>query len=201
MALINSIIGFRSFEIVRDRIGEILKDELTNQAYISNDEYINANVFIERVVAFDHSELPVVNISLPRGSFDNQTAARTDGTYTYRIECYTNASSAEGKNGDNLSMIRLHRLMGICQSILEDSQYKTLGFAAPFVMNRHFEDMTIGDVESFDMQSVAKGVLTFSVRVPESVGLVTPVLLEQYKTELRLELTDKGYQYLKPVIL
>lgn len=200
MAIINTIIQPRSFEIVRDRVGEILKDELLNQSILSNDENINASVFIERIVRFDHTDLPSINVCIPSGTFQGQSAINTDGVYMYRIECYTKASSSDGTDADTLSMIRLQRLMGICQSIIEDSRYKTLGFATPFVMNRHFESMAISDTESYDMQSVSKGVLNLSVRLPENVGLAVPILLTEYKTELRLELTDKGYQYLKPVV-
>lgn len=195
MSVIENVIPQQAFERIRDRIGSILLDEINHQVLISYDNEIEAGVYIERFVPFDKTEMPAINVTLARGSYDNKNSISADGTYNYSIDVYTSAKSSDAKKGDSLSAVRLHRLLGICRAILENPQYKTLGFAAPFIARVSVVDINIAEPIKQDAISVIMGRLTLAVRVPENVELITPRLIEGYDTTVKLGLTNKGYQF------
>ncbi len=196
MAKITTAIPAQAFEVVRDRIAEILIDELENQVAKFYKEELNAKVHIERFIPFDDSELPIVNVGLARGDFDNQTTIDSDGTYRYNIDCYHSAKSTKDVQGDTLANIRLQTLVGACRAILESSQYIRLNFPPPFIMNRQFENIAIAEPpDKKDTISVVMARLTFTVRVPENVDVTSANLIAGFDTQVKLALTEKGYIY------
>ena len=71
--MINTLIGQQKFELIRDRIAEILSTEIANQATIEGHDLWTENIFVwlERTAPFDKSELPCINVSMSSGEFDN----------------------------------------------------------------------------------------------------------------------------------
>jgi hypothetical protein len=195
MSIIEGVIPPASFEIIRDRIGAILTDEIKNQATLSNDSEINAVVHIERFIPFDKTELPAINIMVARGNFEPQSVIQTNGTYLYNIDVYTRAKSDVAIKADSLSMFRLHRLLGIIRSILENSKYLTLGFARPFIVSRKVVDLSVHDPDSKDALSSVMGRLTFEVKAPERGELVEPRNFQGFDTRAKLNLGANGYYY------
>jgi len=195
MAQLNGIIGIQAFELVRDRIGSIIADEMANQYAMSYDEDLNLDVWIERLIRFDHTELPAINVVLERGELDGHSQVSTDGTYTYDIDVYTSAKADDSETGDTKAMLKLHKIIGKCRSILENSRYKTLGFSAPFVMNRGCRSIQIKIPDSQEALNVVIGRLTMTVKVPETSELITPELIAGYDTVVKLYETDKGYVF------
>lgn len=195
MSKINTIIGPQNFELVRDRVAEILADELANQFVLTGDAENNAKVFLERVVPIDKTETPLVNVKINRGVLKDQVAVNTHETLTFDIDIFHGAKSTDADNGDQVSRLKMQRLMGICRAILEDPQYKTLGFQAPFIQNRHIESMDFADGDPMDTSFKSMGRLTLSVKIPENTDLLIPVVAAGFDTEMTLELTDKGYTY------
>jgi hypothetical protein len=63
MARLNAAIPSRSFEIIRDRILEILIDEITNQQEITYDN-TSINFVLERSKNISVEEMPLINVSL-----------------------------------------------------------------------------------------------------------------------------------------
>jgi len=193
-AIIPAAIPTQSFELIRNRIAEILVQELPAQATFLADTKINATVYVERYVSFDLTELPAVNVSLNRGLYAEQTQKSTDGTYTYNIDCHTSAkSTSAGARGDSLSMFQLQKLLGVCRGILEDTRYNTLGFARPFIESSKITTIDIGNATEGDATSSVMGRLTLVVRANEQKGVVTPELIAGYDTQVKLGLTEKGY--------
>jgi hypothetical protein len=188
-------IGQSSFELVRNRIGEILIDELAAQHTLSPIAGVtSAKVYIERFRSFDNVELPSVNVTIDADSFGHRTAVSGDGTVTYNIDCYTSAPTTSAIAGDTSAMARLHRLLGICRAILMDSRYIKLGFTAPFVMSRAVTQMQLSKpVEATDGLSLVMGRLVMTVRVPEQVSQDTLLEIAGYDTQVKLGLTEKGY--------
>jgi hypothetical protein len=198
MSVIQGPISPQAFEVVRDRIAEILADELHNQSVLAGDDEIDANVFVERFIPFDKTDMPAVNVMLARGTIDGQSAIQSDGTYLFNIDAYTKAPSSDVQMGDSIAIVRLHKLIGLCRAILENPRYKTLGFQPPFIMNRRAVEISIADPDSKanDGMCSAMGRLVFSVKVPESCELIVPPLIAGYNTQVKLELTDKGHMYI-----
>ncbi|MBL4810567.1 MAG: hypothetical protein JKY43_10985 [Phycisphaerales bacterium] len=196
MSKIVNVIQKRAFEIIRDRIGEILIDELANQVAISYNEDIDATVFVERSVPFQAVELPCVNVSVTRGGFDNATIVNKDGTYTYNIDCWTRAKTTNDNGGDSLAMFKLQRLAGVLDAILSDHQYNTLGFVKPYISSTFVEELAIAEPKrNEDAESVMMGRLTFVVRVCEGVEKLEANLIDGFDTSVKIGNTDQGYIY------
>jgi len=193
---LTGIIPQQSFELVRDRIGSILGTEVLNQFTLSANSALDADIWIERFVPFGHEELPAINVNFDSGNFSSHDQVQADGGYRFNIDCYSSAKTSSSKDGDSLAIINLHRLIGVCRAILENSVYKTLGFNAPFVMNRHIESMQIADPGKQDAASTVMGRLVMNVRLPETTELLSPTDLNSYYTTVKLEETENGYLYI-----
>lgn len=198
MSVISGIIAQQSFELIHDRIGEILVDELANQFALSGNADLDVTVYKERHIPFGIQELPSVNVLMERGEYNNQSQPNTQGTYRYLIECTHSSPSKDTdsnntRRGDTLAMSKLQRLIGVIRAILEDPKYKTLGFTAPFLGNRHAENMYFMKHPHQDADNIVQGRLTFVVSAPESSVLIYPNLIQGYDTTVKLHETEKGY--------
>ena len=200
-SVISTEIGPQSFEIVRDRIGRILAEELENQYKLTLNPLLKVSNWIERFLPFDNTELPSVNVMLAEGTYDGQTAIQTDGTYRYYIDVFVNAKTKPGDAGDQKAMRGLHKIIGICRAIIQDARYKTLGFPTPsgFIMNRHFESIQIKEPKQKDndLMSTAMGRLILSVKVPEVTSYIQPVSGQFMATTVKLESTERGYRWVR----
>lgn len=186
----------QGFELIRDRIGEILADEIAAQFAIHNDPERNPKVFIERITPIDKTELPLVNVLYSRSGFSNNSAINSDGKNTYNIDVYTSAKTKIAKKGGAESMARLGRILGIVRAILESPFYLTLGFAPPFIMSTEVTTIEIQDPrDNQDAANTAMGRLIFVVDASEDVEQIQPVPAEGYDTQVKLEETEKGFVY------
>lgn len=198
-AIITDIIASQAFEVVRDRIGTIIKEEVENQYALSNEPALNATIWNERFVPFDKEEIPAVNVMFDRMDFSQQDQRQTNGTCIYYIDCYTNSKSSDTDRGDVKAKVKLHRLLGVCRAILEDPKYKRLGFnSIPLIMNRKVSSIGIAPPDHNDGLSSVMGRLVFEVKLPETTAFIEPTALADFETTIKLVLTDKGYRYVGP---
>lgn len=203
-SVITEIIQPQAFEIVRDRIGRILAEELANQLVLNPGLGFGCQVWIERSLQYGQAELhdmAHVNVCLGEGSYGNQDQTQSEGTYKYYIDAYVNSKSNEDDRADTRASIKLQRILGICRAILENSKYKTLGFTAPpgFIGNRHYESLQIQNPnqKKHDGDSSLMGRLTFSVKMPEANGLALTIESKTYTTTVRLDSTEMGYLWIR----
>lgn len=196
MSKITTEIPPQAFELIRDQIGVILKDEFEAQFVIHNDPDRNPTVSSERIVPVDKADVPLVNILYARSSYDNNTAVNADGKNFYSIDVYTSAKSTVAKRGDTTAQIRLGRLLGMVRAILASPHYGTLGFANPFIMRNEILDIEIADPrDNQDSANMVMGRLVFQVDAPENVEQIQPKVAEGYDTQVKIEETDKGFVY------
>jgi hypothetical protein len=200
--MINTLIGQQKFELIRDRIAEILSTEIANQATLEDHESWteNFNVWLERTAPFDKSELPCVNVSLSNGEFDNYKATGdNDGNYQFDIDVFTKSVYTTTENGDTKSTVLLHRILGVCKTILTNEQYKSLGFESKFIGNRNVGSIQIADPNSMrrekETESIRLGRLVFRVKCNETNTTAIPTDLDSYATTVRLYNTAQGYFY------
>lgn len=196
MSVILTPIPQSAFELIRDRIGAILAEELDTQAQLTYDAEVDAVVYIERFTPFNQSEYPAVNVSCARVALDGHTIEQSNGTETFVIDIYQKSNSAPGVDGSAQAVRKMHRLVGICRAILEHSKYQTLGFKPPFISSRRVVDIKFADPETTkDSVSVARGRIIMEVKCRELNGLVSPPLIDGYETVLKLNVSDAGYYY------
>ena len=195
MGQIKKIIPAQFFEVIRNRIAEILVDELDQQVLLTYDTDLEAKVYLERFVPFDNSELPAINVSFSAGDYNNQTARDVDGTYSYFIDVFTQAKTTDDDRGDKLAIFKLHKLLGVCRAIIQNPIYKTLGFEPPFIMSRQISRIFIAEPKEGDTLSVVMGRLILTIVAPEDTQLLTAKLIKGFDTQVKLFLTDKGYIY------
>lgn len=192
--LINVIVPEQGFEIVRNRIGEILSDEFENQALNYNPD-ISAKIFVERTQHFDKTELSAVNVCLATGNYGNKHQGSVVGTYQYNIDVYVSAKTKNDDKGDVLAAKKLQRLLGFCRYVLEDPYYKTLGFAPGFIARVFAGGIAIAQPEDKDAANVMMGRLIMNVILTETNSLSTPKLIAGYETKVKLDETTQGYYY------
>jgi hypothetical protein len=176
MALIKTIIPQQSFEIIRDQIRLILNDELINQYSLTGDPRLNVTTTVERLTPIDKTELTIVNVMFNGGQYGNKHTGSADGTYTYNIDVYVNQKTNQTNGGDVLAAMKLHRVLGVCRSILENPGYKTLGWnplPTPFIMRTMIMDLNIGNIkQNDDSFNTLFGRLTFEVRANENIPFI-----------------------------
>lgn len=197
-AKIDTLIPQQAWEVVRNKIGAILTEELDNQAGNLYNDDADAEVYIERFTKLAVSEDSVISVNLAEGTFDGQTAIDVNGNYTFNVDVFCKAVTT-GKDktaaADHLAMVKLNRLLGICRAILQDARYKTLGFTAPFVMSRQVTRVQIAAPKSEDEQSHVMGRLQIVVKVPETAGAASGIAADGVDTVVKLVETDLGYKF------
>lgn len=200
MALIDKVIGPQNYEIVRDRIGRIVADELNNQFQLAYDPDLRVKVWNERTIPFDNDkELPSINVMIAEDQFDYQSAVDVIGNARYFVDFYFDAPHGgnDGQGGDTKANWTMQKVMGKVRSILMHSAYKTLGFNPGFIANRHVESINIQlpDQKRMDAEHVVMGRLVVAVRMNETSPDVSPMDLKDFVTMVKLVDTDKGYLF------
>lgn len=204
MAVINVQIPAQNFEIIRDRIAEIIVDEMANQAamYYDDDLDIVGGVYVERTWPMDATEQVIINVLTKGGRYDNIDLEMADGTYVYVIDTYVSRKSKPGVGidepdlpGDQLARKQMQKIFGKLRYIFSAPQYINLGFAPPFICNTHVQELLVKPGSEQDADNVMTCRLHLSVRVPETVELSEASLLAGYETQVRIEETEFGYQF------
>ncbi|HXP52186.1 MAG TPA: hypothetical protein VN922_19675 [Bacteroidia bacterium] len=197
MPKINYRIPNQGFEFVRDRIANILDDELNNQSYMYLDEDLEAGVVIENNNPYkDIKDLSIINVSLSGGTYDQKHMNSVVGAYPYFIDVTCYAKSNKDAAGDYFSSLKLERLVGAIRYILEDPDYKTLGFTPGFITRTFINNFDISDQVKNDSLSVTTCRIVFMVQLVESNKFKTPSLIDGYDTKVTLGGTNKGYQFI-----
>lgn len=198
-SIITGQIATQKFELIRDRIGEILLTELTAQGAMYSPQEVFANkVYIERFVPIDHTNFPALNIVLANGDYSNKDQLQADGLYKFWIVCYTGEKSTATQDGDTRATLRMHRILGLCRAILNYGGYRTLGFAPTEVnvKTTYVGSIVIPKVdENGDAVNAIMGYLEFFVKAPEVVNVVDPVQLLSSAITVKLYDTDEGYYW------
>lgn len=189
------LIPQQNFELVTARIGAILAEEFEAQE-IDEDLKPKA-IWIERVVNFDHTDLPAINVSLEESSFDNDDQTQVDGTNNYNVDVYVSEKSQEGgQEADPLSAANVKRLAGMVRAILKHPGYRTLDFAPPSIKRVRVTGITYGTPQNeSEALTTRMARVVVVVEVPETVelGTTTPLLISN--TTVKLDETEKGYVY------
>lgn len=195
MAVITDIIPEQGFEVVRDLISAIIKTELDNQKILQTLSE-NINVFSGRSSPFQHSEVLMINVLLDSADYSNTHEKGTHGSVGFFIDVYTTAKETENDDGGYLSTQRRDKYVGMIRYILQDHHYKTLGLPPGLIMGTYidgFENFEPSNQQ--DSSFVKMNRISFSVRVVENQTLWAGVDIASIFTDVKLDLTTKGYKY------
>ncbi len=196
MGKIIRVIGPDAYELIKDRVAAILIDELAVQMQLTYDAHADAEVSIENTNPEDLTSLPTVNVSVAAGTFDNKDYRATKGTYQYFIDCYAHAKTTPDLPGNQLAAQRLHKLMRLCRSILNDPIYKTLGFKPPFIYRVYFTNFDIRNMPGkSDTLNSMMGRLYLTVEANEENTLIQPSLIDGYETKVNIGNSSVGYYW------
>lgn len=188
----------RAFERVRDRIADILIEEMEYQVTSGYNVDIDAGVYVERFTPFKETELPAINVCLGNGNFANKKPPAADGSYSFFIDAYANSESEEEQGGDSLAAILVQKILGVCHYILSDPIYRTLGYPAPSISSVTCSSIQMIDAKMLQRQDAMNstmGRLQVDVVVSETNALLEGRLLEGYDTQIKIGTGDTGYAY------
>lgn len=196
MSRITEEIPKQGFEIVRDAIGSILKIELENQKALKGltDEI---NIFSGRSVPFQSSEKLMINVLVDSANYGDRGETRVFGGTNYFIDIYVSSKQTDGNTGGFNSTLKKDLYLGMIRYILEDTRYKTLALPLGLIMSRGVEGFE--NFESSNQQDssfVKMARITFSTRLNESQGTWDGINISEFFTNVKLDLTDRGYIYI-----
>ena len=199
---ISQVIPEQMFEQIRDAIGSIMTSEFASQAGIQTDPEVvhilnNVVVFKERLAAIDSSDDFFVCPIMYAAGYDNQSQQVADGANTFFIDCYGRGKQNDGAPLEQVSAVRLQRLVGIIRYIFEHPLYRTLGFAPGRIMNSHITSIQRTQIEKQeDADNMAMYRITMVVNATECTdGETDGVPLARSTTTVLVNETDKGFIY------
>jgi hypothetical protein len=195
MALINTIIEESGFEIVKKRIGAILKIELDNQKTLQGFNF-PISVFIDRITPFDKSEVVIVNVRFDSLNKSNQTQYGSQDSIVYNIDVYATAIQNSAQRGDELSSSIRDKFTAMIAAILDSNIYNSLSLDQGLIMSTTVDGIDPYETSNNqDANFTTMGRVNYSVRLYQDYEVWEGVLFNQNLTDVKLDLTDLGYKY------
>jgi hypothetical protein len=193
--LITSAIPEQGFEKVRDAIGIILLTELTNQKALQAFTE-DINIYRERIIPMQSDDNLYFNVLTDSATYGNYTQRDAQGRTIYFIDIYTTGKGANVLAGSLDAGVRLGKFIGLVQFILGSNQYKTLGLPLGLIGGTYIESFTTDAPTPFETANYDRFArISFAVRIQENYGLWNGVNLIGNDSTVKVEPTEKGYQY------
>lgn len=200
MALINEIINPQGFEVVENRIAEILTIELENQHCLQKLES-DFQVWVERQEPFDKSEDVMISVILFQGEYEGKNQRDLQGEYLYFIDIALTGEGSVDESPSINARNKLFKYAGMVRYILESGKYNLLGFPPGLIGGKSVKRITFDtDFSNFGNHSNYDGAfirfcrIIFSVRVQENQLLWDAVALEGNDSKITYETSSKGTQ-------
>ncbi len=202
--MIEGLIQRRGFELVRDRIGQILVSEFENQLSISDQlpdsdadklPFIEPITYVERFRRIDSNEVsvkPLVNVMNSTGDYDSKSMADSDAEHTYFIDAYLTKKGVDGSK----ALFNLQRLLGLIRGVLSNPEYRTLLFPPGLIQSVRCNNIAIRQPEQETTDNAVMGRVNFVVKFTQDENLKTPEQwVDSAITNVTLGETSEGYIY------
>lgn len=168
MSKISTEIQPQRFELIRDKIAEILAIELTEQNTITGNDLYLADIWLERFIPFDKTELPAIDIFFQNADYDENTPVASKGANSYIIEVITAAKHTDILDGDKAANMQTQRLLGVIRTILQHPVYYKLDFTQNFIYQTQVESLRMSEPrKEQDGTHTTTGQLLFTVNAEE----------------------------------
>lgn len=195
-----------NFEIIRDRIAQIITDESANQSLLATTQgkedptQWDLRVFVERAEPWEQfqrdqegrevSDVPIVNVWFERLTFDERRSnvvSRQQGPGVFNIDVYGFGRSTETAEGhdpaDNIASLKMQQGIRLIRNILMSGYYVTLGWDLPqkTIGQRFIRSIGAFQPDAKDSPAIrmAAGRIAFEVSFNEtSFEYVAPTIQE-----------------------
>lgn len=198
MSKITAAITPQHYELIAPQIVSILKDELSNQFTLTSESVLDATILLERSTPANQDEYPMVTVRLATSVSDNKDQSGDHlMTSTYSIEAYVNSANTDSNSADELSSLKVSRLLGVIREILLNPAYAQLDLEKGIV--RHVGILNITPFNQDDNQQsmgVTQGQLLMEVQTNEDSEQLSLGTIVSFHTTLKECLSGKEYEYL-----
>lgn len=188
-----------TFEIIRDKIADILVTELDNQQTLATaagkdpDDwtlrvYTESTNFFEQFLNVTDKVPPVINIWFDNSSFDqsaSNTAPRQKSNTVYNIDCYgfgisENVETGGHIPGDAAAAMEAQRAVRLIRNIIMSDTYRYLGSRGVVWGGRSFTALTAfqPQLDANDVQKVHAVRMALSVGFNETTATDAGEILE-----------------------
>jgi len=200
MALLTEEIGAQGFELVGNRIAEILVEEIANQVTLQGFEE-TVECFLERIEPMDKNEDVMISVAFREGDYEGQTQQDVQGQYMYFIDLFVSGYGQAGTAPSIISKNKLFRYLGLIRYILSSGKMPTLQFPPGLIGGKYIKKIILdtdysnfGNHSNYDGAYIRFARIIYIVRVRESQLLWEGIPLEGNNTKITYENTTKGTQ-------
>jgi hypothetical protein len=201
-SILTETIGVQNFEIVANRIGSILLEEINNQ--IDKQGFDDTvEIFNERIEPFSKEQDVMITIAFREAQYGGQTTRDSQGEYLYFIDIFASGWGEGETTPSIVSKNKLFRYVGLARYILSSGKYLTLGFPPGFIGGKYIEKMTLdtdysnfGNHSNYDGSYIRFARIIYRVRVQENQALWEGIALNGNTTNVSLDNTDQGTKFI-----
>lgn len=140
-SIITELIPDQPFQIIQNRLGEILLEEITAQHELQNLDS-SFEFFVERISPYDKSEDVVVTLACREQDNQEYTQRNSQGQNVYFIDVFCGGIETEDQSMSENVRLKLFKYVGIIKYILNSGKYPTLGFRKGLIGNKHVKKVT-----------------------------------------------------------
>jgi hypothetical protein len=194
MPKLNKPIKKQTFEVIRDQIALILKEELENQAELDSN-FKAPEVYINRFINLNHHNIPAINVTTDRASYQNESPKHQLGLYTYQLEFYHKGQSTSKNDASEISARRNEDMVGKARHILMAPEYYNLDFQEQIIGRRYFDDFSIGNPNVTESLAVSMAAMNFNVLAGELPNLASPTPIQGNTTTVLVKDAAYGYEW------
>lgn len=199
-SILNEIISKQGFEIVGERIAQILTEEISNQMDLQNFEE-EVEFYLERIEPFDKNEDVMISIAFRDANYDGYTTRDVQGEYIYFIDCFCSGMGVGNKPPSIVSKEKMFRYLGMIRYILSSSKFLTLGFPPGLIGGKYIKKITLdtdysnfGNHSNYDGSFIRFARIMYLVRVQENEALWEGVELQGNNTNITYNESALGTQ-------
>lgn len=201
-SILSEIIGVQNFEVVANRIGSILLEEIHNQKTIQGfDDEIE--IFNERIEPFSKEQDVMITIAFREAEYAGQNTRDSQGEYIYFIDIFTSGWGEEEISPSIVSKNKLFRYVGLVRYILSSGKYLTLGFPPGMIGGKYIEKIKLdtdysnfGNHSNYDGSYIRFARIMYKVRVQENQELWQGIELQGNTTNVTLDDTEQGTKFI-----
>lgn len=175
--LITELIPDQPYEIIQNRIGEILLEEITAQHALQNLDS-DFKFFIERIKPYGEQEDVVITLACREQDNQEYTQQSSQGQNIYFIDIYAGGIETGDETASENVRRKLFKYVGIVKYILNSGKYPTLGFPRGLIGNKHVKKVTFdtdysnwGNHSNYDASNIRFCRILFLVTAREETEL------------------------------